>query len=117
MNWREVYQLPLFYYGDNNVWSNNGTAALTFFDKDCDYNDMNNFINKIVNKLNGDSSIKFDKTFTIRNNIHIHYNGIFSFSIIGWGKLIGECGYNISLDEASEIQENFANWILNTLNN
>jgi hypothetical protein len=117
MTWREVYQLPLCYYGDNNVWSSNNIAALTFFDIDCDHNEMIDLITKIVNKLNGDSNIKFDKRFTIRNNIHIHYSNIFSFSIIGWGKLIGVDGYNLSLDEASEIQENFANWILNTLNN
>lgn len=30
MTWREVYQLPLCYYGDNNVWSSNSIAALTF---------------------------------------------------------------------------------------
>lgn len=117
MTWREVYQLQLYYCGDNNVWSSNNIAALTFFDIDCDHNEMRNLITKIINKLNGDSNIKFDKRFTIRNNIHIHYNGIFSFSIIGWGKLIGVGGYNLSIVEATEIQENFSNWILNTLNN
>lgn len=34
----------------------------------------------------------------------------------GWGYLIGAGGLNLSAEEAVKIQDDFGNWIVNTLN-
>jgi hypothetical protein len=112
MTWREVYQAP-FYSDEYGIymWSKNGTITFTF------NSEKQNMINSIVNKLNGDSSIKFDSKFTLRNNIYFHYDGEFAFYIRGWGKLTGVGGYHLPADKAAKIQDEFAKWVLETLNN
>ena len=117
MTWSEDYQHPV--YADEYgmyMWSENGTTTFTF---NLSYanSEKQNMINSIVNKLNGDSSIKFDSKFTLRNNIYIHYDGEFAFSNRGWGKLTGVGGYRLPADKAAKIQDEFAKWILETLNN
>lgn len=117
MTWREVYQPP-FYSDEYGIymWSKNKTTTFTF---NLSYanSEKQNMINSIVNKLNGDSSIKFDSKFTLRNNIYFHYDGEFAFSIRGWGKLTGVGGYHLPADKAAKIQDEFAKWVLETLNN
>ena len=71
MNWREVYQLPLRSDSGSYVWSNNGTMTFTF-DFDYDYGEKRKMIKKIVEKLNGNSSIKFDSDFTIQDGIDFY---------------------------------------------
>lgn len=117
MNWREVYQLP-FRTDEYGIymWSNNGTTTFTFT-LSCVDSKRQKMIDDIVNKLNGDSSIKFDSKFTLRNNIYFQYNGDNVFFIRGWGKLTGIGGYRLPADEAANIQEEFAKWVLETLNN
>ena len=54
MDWKEVYQLPLRSDSGSYVWSNNGTMTFTF-DFDYDYGEKRKMIEKIVEKLNGNS--------------------------------------------------------------
>lgn len=112
MDWREVYKLPFRYDGMLYVLASNRTTTLTF-----DFDHDENFATNIVNKLNGDSSIKFDSKFTIKNNIEFYYNDKFTFVVRGWGKLIGYGGFRLSETEAIQTQNDFANWILEILNN
>lgn len=117
MTWREVYQPP-FYTDEYGIymWSKNKTITFTF---NLSYanSEKQQLIDDIINKLNGDSSIKFDSKFTLRNNIYFHYDGEFAFSIRGWGKLTGVGGYHLPADKAAKIQDEFAKWILEILNN
>ena len=118
MNWRDVYQLPL--HSDTEsvsyVWSNN--EVMTFdFDFDYEYGEKRMMVDKIVEKLNGDSSIKFDSEFTIQNGIDFYYDGKYAFCIRGWGYLTGGGALHLSNDEAVSIQDDFAKWVLETLNN
>ena len=49
-------------------------------------------------------------------NLEIFYNDKFAFCIRGWGKLTGTGGgLNLSTDEAMKIQDEFAKWVLQTL--
>lgn len=115
LTWREVYQLPFRIDNDIYMYSKNNIKTCLF---NLNLNiDKQNMINSIVNKLNGDSGIKFDSKFTLRNNIYFHYNGKFAFSIRGWGKLTGIGGYHLPACDAGRIQDEFAKWILDTLNN
>ena len=116
MDWREIYQLPLRYDSGGYVWSNNGTMTFTF-DFDYDYGEKRKMIKKIVEKLNGDSSIKFDSDFTIQDGIDFYYAGEYAFCIRGWGHLTGTGALHLSGNEAVSIQDGFAKWVLETLNN
>lgn len=116
MDWRDAFQTP-FSWGGINVLSKNYTTALTFsFDYFLLTEQKQNFIVNVVNKLNGDTTIKFDSKFSIQNGIEFYYEGKYVFCIRGWGKLTGVGGYNLPSDEAIKIQNDFAYWVLETLN-
>ena len=115
MDWREVYQLTLRSDSGSYVWSNNGTMTFTF-DFDYDYGEKRKMIEKIVEKLNGNSSIKFDSDFTIQDGIDFYYAGEYAFCIRGWGHLTGTGALHLSDAEAVSIQDDFAKWVLETLN-
>ena len=112
MDWRKVYKLPFKYDDYNYVWADNGTMTLTF---DIDYceEDKRDVILKVVKKLNGDSSIKFKKKFELEE-IEFYYDNEFVFTIRGWGHLTGVL--KLSEIEAGKTQDDFALWILETLN-
>ena len=113
MDWKKVYKLPFKYDDYNYVWADNGTMTLTF---DIDYceEDKRDVILKVVKKLNGDSSIKFKKKFELEE-IEFYYDNEFVFTIRGWGYLTGVL--KLSEIEAEKTQDDFALWILETLNN
>jgi hypothetical protein len=104
--------LPFKYDDYNYVWADNGTMTLTF---DIDYCEENkrDIILKVVKKLNGDSSIKFKKKFELEE-IEFYYDNEFVFTIRGWGHLTGVL--KLSEIEAEKTQDDFALWILETLN-
>ena len=90
---------------------------MTFtFDFDYDYGEKRKMIEKIVEKLNGNSSIKFDSDFTIQDGIDFYYAGEYAFCIRGWGHLTGTGALHLSDAEAVSIQDDFAKWVLETLN-
>lgn len=115
MDWRDVYRLPLTWddYG-GYVWAKGGALALDFGDE-YEY-DLLELIKKIVDKLNGDSTIKFDSKFTLRDFIDFYYKDKYLFSVRGWGRLTGTGSLNLTFNEAANIQNDFAKWILETLN-
>ena len=118
MTWREVYQPP-FYSDEYGIymWSKNKTTTFTFNLSYGSNVDKQSIIDNIVKKLNGDTSIKFDNKFTLRNNIYFNYGDEFAFCVRGWGKLTGIGGFRLPADEAANIQNEFAKWVLETLNN
>lgn len=114
MNWKTIYKLPLRYDDVGYVWSNNDMMAISFSDN---YDTKQHEVEMIVNRLNGDSSITFDKKFTIQDNIDFYYGNEYAFCIRGWGRLTSSGGYNLTDEQAINIQDSFAEWILETLNN
>ena len=115
MNWRDVYQLPLRSDSGSYVWSNNGTMTFTF-DFDYDYGEKRKMIQMVVDKLNGDSSTKFDSEFTMQDGVDIYYNGEYMFCVRGWGHLTGTGALHLPEVEAIRIQDDFVKWVLETLN-
>jgi hypothetical protein len=114
MNWKTIYKFPLRYDDAGYVWSDNNTMTLMFSEY---FDDKQHIVDIIVRKLNGDSSITFDKKFTIQDNIDFYYGNEYAFCIRGWGRLISAGGYNLTDEQAINIQDSFAEWILETLNN
>jgi hypothetical protein len=53
----------------------------------------------------------------LKDDIEFYYDNEFVFTIRGWGHLTSPGGRNLSMDEAANIQDDFAQWILETLNN
>ena len=115
MDWKKVYKLPFKYDDYNYVWADNGTMTLTFDIPYCE-TDNRDMIYNVVNKLNGDSSIKFKKKFELRDEIEFYYDNEFVFTIRGWGHLTSPGGLHLSEIEAEKTQDDFALWILETLN-
>ena len=79
-------------------------------------------IQNIVDKLNGKSKKKiFSKTFSkwyIQNGIEIWYATTKVMIIRGWGMLhgIGNGCYKLPEEEAIKIQDEFAQYVVDTLN-
>lgn len=115
MNWKEIYKPPFHSYDSRYVWSNNGTMTFTF-DYAYGYGGEKKIIEDVVNKLNGDSNIKFDSNFELKDNIYFYYKGNIAFCVRGWGRLTGAYALHLSNDDAKMIQNDFAKWVLETLN-
>lgn len=110
MNWQEAFTPP-FSLSDNYIFDSKNRVCLNT------YLDSPEQRVKLLNKLNGN----FDKK----------PNGIFSLSddkqrvlfedkpvllIRGWGRLTGVGGLNLSDEDAISLQDQFAEWIVKTLN-
>lgn len=117
MDWKDVYKLPL-QYDDNGgyVWSENGTMAMLFKFDNINYKEEQTFAKNVVDKLNGNLKIKFDKEFTLHDHTNFNYGDKYVFCVRGLGILTGGA-FPLSQDKAVHIQDGFAKWILDTLNN
>lgn len=64
--------------------------------------------------LNGNEDIKINSLRLFKNLTGISVNG-FNYLIRGWGELISTGGQNLDMKEAAKIQDEFTDWIYNTL--
>ena len=108
-DWQKVYVRP--FKNDENCEiyvrdANNHTV----FNK-CERNEE--LFTKILNKLNGSSNEKIPVS---HSGGYILMNDRRILLIRGWGRLTGLGGFNLDSDEACEVQDDFANWIVETLN-
>lgn len=71
---------------------------------------------KIINKINGYSKEKFEKEWTIKDNLFIYYGEVKTMLVRGWGMLTGSGSFNLPQENAAKIQDEFAKHIVNTLN-
>jgi hypothetical protein len=125
--YKDVYQFPLHL---TNTWIfDNKNQFVAQFERQ--YDNKGNYDNlwmefefKILNCLNGvgkhpyliDSVFEYDV-----NNQHIYLNDgetkTLIITIRGFGNLAGQRGHNLSNKEAANIQDTFAEFIVNKLNN
>lgn len=103
-NWEKYFKLPLSYDGFNFVWDANDSLALMF-----DYDSDEELRHKVVDILNGDSK----ETIEGLENEEIDFdlNGKPFFCVRGWGKLTGAGGHNLTVEEATAIQDGFVDYI------
>ncbi len=64
--------------------------------------------------MNGNEDIKINSLRLFKKLPGISVNG-FNYLIRGWGELISTGGQNLDMKEAAKIQDEFTDWIYNTL--
>ena len=70
----------------------------------------------LLEVLNGEKTLIESNNFTNKDG-EILYKGIPMITIRGWGNLTGVGSYNLQDEIAGNIQDTFAEWITNKLNN
>ena len=110
--WQDVFTLPLRGTDYSWVYDANGQFVFEFILE-------NDAINKnIIDCINGTDKFKGRQSdFVYQNGIIKIKNGISFIMIRGWGYLTGTGGLNLSHEEASNIQDTFAEFIISRLNN
>tara|TARA_R110002124_G_scaffold286593_1_gene467970 strand:- start:639 stop:977 length:339 start_codon:yes stop_codon:yes gene_type:complete len=108
-NYKDYYKLPLHTdkYG-SYVWAENGTMAMQFNSK-VDKKDRN----KIVEKLNGNNDLKIPNIK--KDGVDFYDGDNYIFCVRGWGGLTGTGALNLSQDKAAKIQDDFCDFIEETL--
>lgn len=118
MNFKEVYKSPLrLYY--NRVFTSENKMAFDFHQKYLSrVGDNNVFLTKeqqelIVNILNGKSTTKISEVSYRDYSLYIRDKCI--GVLRGWGYLTGSGGLNLPPEEAARVQDEFGNWVAETL--
>lgn len=105
ITWENTYKFPLVKDPEpycTYVWTTDNGMALTF-NREIEKEEYN----KVVDTLNGLDSIKYPNLNY--NNGDMYDGDKFLFTIRGWGHLTSKL--KLSNEEASEIQDNFAEFI------
>jgi hypothetical protein len=117
MTWKDVFTPPFKTdgYCNNRIYDSKGRFSL------------NSFVGKaltktILQKLNGElSKMVHNGTFVYKNGYivfeHNNEGKINVLLIRAWGRLTGTGGLNLRPDVAAKLQDDFAQWIVETLNN
>ena len=129
-DFKEVYKLPLKYVEDCPfmVLTADNQRAFDFeweawptYEKDSHIDGKS--IHDIIAKINGDDSIILENYY----NFSYSNGEIWAFNtktkkkkhimlIRGWGHLTGTCGLHLKDDDAAKIQDDFGQYIVETLN-
>lgn len=110
LTFKDVYAPP-FRIADLNiyVYSSNGIKTFTAFGDKAQAH-----MNHIVSLLNGELTEKYDKSDVIVDKDKLYVKGSL-IMVRGWGTLIGSGGYNLTPTEASKIQDDFIQWVVDTI--
>ncbi len=106
----DVYQLPL---EENHGWiyDQKGNFVFQFMIDD------EKTERKILNVINGEENFKnLDLVFKHEKGQIVDKSGLPIILIRGWGNLTGIGAMNLSVEEASNIQDTFASFIVERLN-
>lgn len=116
---KKYYKFPLKMWKDfySKVFTQENNMA---FDWLLPYDERYNSLKeRLLDKING-KEVNIDKTFYHEEG-YIYARGeataIKVALIRGWGMLTGVGGYNLPADKAAEIQDAFANYCVEMLNN
>ena len=125
--YQDIYEFPLHKSKYTSwVFDKKGNFVFQFepkFTKEGEFLEgWKDFEDKILDCLNGKSNMNYDGVFTLENgeifaqktgiNIVLHI-----ITIRGWGNLTGIGAHHLSAEEATNIQDTFAEFIINKLNN
>ena len=94
------------------VWSSNGVMTFSVYD----YANLP-FMKRVCKVLNGEIKADFPHKFeAAKDNTAILYNGELVFFVRGWGHLTGSGALNLNPKLAANIQDDFINHVVKTLN-
>lgn len=110
LTFKDVYQLPfsLDEHSMSYIWSANGVMTFNYFFRNEDN------INIILGILNGTLKDKVTNKLTYEEGC-IKIEGKPMLLLRGWGHLTGCGALNLPPDQAANIQDDFANWVVNKL--
>ena len=111
ITWKNAYASP-FHNDDNcEIYVKDSNNKISF--NKCERNPE--LYDRLLSKLNGFTDEKFN---TERIGSYIYLDGRRILLIRGWGRLtgIGHNGLKLSVKEASNIQDEFGDWVVETLN-
>jgi hypothetical protein len=110
MDFKEVYQPPIKMdeYGMYGICAN-GTKALTAFS-----DDARKELVRIVGLLNGNGEKYKKEDIFVDKGAKLMVKGHLII-VRGWGRLIGFGGLGLSVKEATKIQDDFINWVVETI--
>lgn len=119
MDWKSVYKFPLELKNSTKVMTPDFEMAFDFipsFIKDIETLQISlEDKQKIVRILNGsDEKVKTPHNYSYKNGT-IFVNDLALIWIRGWGHLTGQGGLRLKEEQAIEIQDGFANFIISTL--
>ena len=108
--YKEFYQLPLEYQ-HGWIYDQKGNFVFQFMIDD------EKTEQKILDVINGKENFKnLDLVFKHEQGRIVDKSGLPIILIRGWGNLTGTGAMNLSVEEASNIQDTFANFIVERLN-
>lgn len=116
---RDIYKFPLHKLSLNSSWVMD-EANNFVFQFEPQYKCGNylkgwpEFERKVITKING-IHINFEHEFKHENGM-IYYLNTHVMTIRGWGNLTGVGGHNLPPEEAANIQDTFADFIVEQLN-
>jgi len=117
-NWNDIYKLPI---AESYIDEEDGFRSKRILDANSNF--IFQFLNvqdsaqiSALNAINGIEKLKGeDTTFSYKDG-YILANEHKAIMIRGWGNLTGTGGHNLSSDEAANVQDTFANYIVGKLN-
>ena len=109
--YKDVYHFPL-HNSDMGGWVRDAKSQFV-----CEFMIGNSLLQaNIIEILNGvDKPVK-GHVFTHKDGVIEDEDGNGYIRIRGWGNLTGTGGHNLSVEEASNVQDTFAEFIINQLN-
>lgn len=91
------------------VYSSNGIKTFTAFGDKAQAH-----MNHIVGLLNGEASEKYDKSDVSVDKDKLYVKDCM-IMVRGWGALTGSGGYGFNPTVAAKIQDNFIQWVVDTI--
>lgn len=123
-DWTECYKLPL-HVDKYCVYAFDADDGMALSSFNLKYDNEGNYlpgerdrIKHIIDVINGDCPSDFDPEWKLADNelCKVTYKGEYQFLVRGWGHLTGCGALNLPVELASEMQDDFINYILGRLN-
>ena len=109
MDFKDYYKLP-FKLSAGYIFADNGNMVFTFRK-----GISKKIQEQILNTLNNNTIQLTTNKYSIKNYIDLYNHNIYYGNIRGWGGLTGRL--KLSVKEAEKVQDDFAQWMINKLNN
>tara|TARA_R110002020_G_C16053862_1_gene754808 strand:+ start:235 stop:600 length:366 start_codon:yes stop_codon:yes gene_type:complete len=117
-NWNDIYKLPI---AESYIDEDDGFRSKRILDANENFifqflNVTDNAQIKALEAINGTSKLENKDVVFTHEDGYILANDNKVIMIRGWGNLTGTGGYNLSSDEAANVQDTFADYIVSKLN-
>jgi hypothetical protein len=110
LTFKDVY-MPPFRVGDLSIYgfSSNGTKTFTAFG-----DEAQTHMRYIIDLLNGKTNEKYEKSDVSVDKDKLYVKGCV-IMVRGWGALTGSGGYGLNPTDAAKIQDDFIQWVVDTI--